>query len=400
MSTLLDWQTELDALVEERFDDLVQVRRHLHQHPEPSGQEVETSRFLQAYLRDRGLTPQLGPDGRGLIVDGGSGDASRVGLRADIDALLIQDQKQIEYRSTRSGVMHACGHDAHAAIVVGAVEALHLLQQRGQLPWNVAWRGVFQPSEETATGAEEMIAAGAIAGIDAIFATHVDTTLAVGSIGLRSGALTANCDMMRFSLRGRGGHAARPHESIDPIVAAANLIHAIYLFVPRATDSQDAVVATIGQVVGGDNPNVIPDHIELRGTLRTLDHRVREATMEHIRQLARGVAEASGTMIDVDFDVGVNSVVNDSALTDMVQEAAIQQLGSAGVYTIPRPSMGSEDFAQYLAHCPGVMFRVGCRSDDVGLFGLHTPHFDIDERAIAVGAKLLARSAILWSKGP
>ncbi len=392
------WQAELDQAVDRRFEQVVTVRRHLHAHPEPSGEEQETSFYLYQLLVDEGLAVQMGPEGRGVTAEASNGaPAARFALRADLDALRIHDQKLVPYRSQVDGMNHACGHDAHAATVLGAVLAIHDLAERGVLAWPVPWRAIFQPSEETATGACEMIEAGALQGIETILALHMDPTREVGEIGVRRGVLTANCDAMRLVIQGRGGHAARPHESNDPIAAAAQLISTLYLFVPRATDSQEAVVVSIGQILGGDNPNVIPECVELRGTLRTLDREVRARTIDHIRQLARGIEEASGTRIKVHFDVGVGAIHSDPHLLQLVTQAASDVVGAEGVQAIPRPSMGSEDFASYLEHIPGVMFRLGCASDRVGNSGLHTPTFDVDDEALRVGAKILARTAIMWS---
>jgi amidohydrolase len=238
-----------------------------------------------------------------------------------------------------------------------------------------------------------MIGAGALEGVAAIIALHVDPTRPAGKVAVRPGALTANCDAMQLVISGLGGHAARPHESKDPIAAAAQLISTLYQFVPRATDSHDAVVVTIGQIHGGENPNVIPESVELAGTLRTLDQRVREATIAHIRQLARGIGEVSGTSISVTFDVGVASVKNDPAITRQFCDAAIEVVGEENLEEILRPSMGSEDFAVYLDEVQGAMFRLGCGMASGG-GPLHTPKFDVDERALAIGAKILARTAV------
>ena len=393
-----DWANQLDGAIEHRFEEMVALRRHLHAHPEPSGQEHETSLYLYQLLSDRGFDVQMGPEGRGVIADPvGQRDQTRIALRADIDALRIQDQKDVPYRSQQPGVMHACGHDAHTATVYGAMLGLRDATAAGNLPWPVYSRAIFQPAEETAIGALQMIEAGALQGIEAILATHVDPTRQVGRIGIRAGVLTANCDSMRLVIRGRGGHAARPHESNDPIAAAAQLISTLYLFVPRATDSQDAVVVTIGQVDGGDNPNVIPEKVELKGTLRTLGTSVRDRTKEHIHQLARGIEEISGTKIDVEFDVSTRSVENDKHLTELICRAKDEVLGRDHRETIPRPSMGSEDFASYLNLVPGAMFRVGCVSGVSTGSDLHTPTFDIDEEALKIGAKILARTAVMWS---
>jgi len=393
------WQNELDAAIDRRTEQMVQVRRHLHIHPEPSGCEHDTSLYIYRLLDAQGIDIRMGPEGRGVIADGPAlAGGRRIALRADIDALRIEDQKQVDYRSQVPGVMHACGHDAHTATVLGAVLALDDLAGAGALPWPVRWRGVFQPAEETSLGANEMIAAGALLDVDAILSCHMDPSRAVGRIGLRIGALTSSCDDLRIEIVGRGGHAARPYESRDPIAAAAQLISSIYLFIPRATDSFEAVVVTIGQVIAGHNPNVIPERVELLGTIRTLAATARQQTIDHLRQLARGVAEASGTTIDVHVDRGPPSVMNDPAMVALFRQAGAEVLGADHVEEIPRPSMGSEDFAFYLIHTPGAMFRLGCASTERGGSPLHSPTFDIDERALVYGAKILARSAVLWSQ--
>jgi amidohydrolase len=403
MSIATQWQEQLDAAVDRRFEEMVSIRRHLHSHPELSGQEHETSLFLYQQLDADGHSVELGPEGRGVVADPKQTSSSqtetrRICIRADIDALAIQDEKNAPYASQVPSVMHACGHDAHTATVLSAIRTLAELEVSGDLPWPVCWRAVFQPSEETCEGAHAMVRLGVLKGVDAIIATHMDPTQSIGKIGVRPGVLTANGDMIVFTIYGRGGHAARPHETIDPIAVAAQLISSLYLFVPRTTDSLDAVVITIGQILGGDNPNVIPEKVQLKGTLRTLSRLVRERTLDYIRQLARGVGESTGTKIDVEFSVGVHSVQNDLQLTDLFRTSAAEVLGVDGVEEIPRPSMGGEDFSAYLDHVPGAMFRLGCASPGVESTPLHTPRFDIDEKALAIGAKVLARTAVLWSR--
>jgi amidohydrolase len=243
-----------------------------------------------------------------------------------------------------------------------------------------------------------MVAAGAIAGLAAMFSMHMDPSRAVGRIGVRPGVFTANCDSLHITVHGRGGHAARPHDTIDPIAAAAQLIGALYAHVPRAIDSQDAVVVTIGQIAGGQNDNVIPDRVDLGGTLRTLDSRVRQRALEQIERIAQGIAAISGTKIEVLVVGGIMSVVNDAHVTDLVRQAGTAVLGEEQIDEIPRPSMGSEDFAAYLDHVPGSMFRLGCASATAGNSALHTPTFDVDERALTIGAKILAHAAILRSQ--
>ncbi len=390
--------TELDHIIDEIFPAMVKLRRRLHAHPEPSGAEQETSLHVYQLLQDAGYRVRMGPDGCGVLADEpAAAPASRcLAIRADMDALRIHDQKTCEYRSQRPGVMHACGHDGHTATVYGALLALRRLYDQGVLPQPLHVRGLFQPAEETCTGALAMIDVGAMEGVDAILATHMDPSRPVGTIGLRRGVLTANCDEVRLSVRGRGGHAARPHEASDPIAAAANLINALYQFLPRVTDSQDAVVVTVGCVQGGNNPNVIPEQVELAGTVRTLGDPVRKRTFEHIQRLADGVQRTAGVQIDVEFGKSAKAVRNDSDLIDLLDRAASGVVGQEGVQWIGRPSMGSEDFAFYLESAPGAMFRLGSASPSAGDAPLHTPRFDIDEEALRIGARILARAAIFW----
>jgi amidohydrolase len=394
------WQHELNRRIDGRYRQMVEIRRRLHMYPEVSGDERQTSLYLYQLFGDEGFHVRMGPDGRGALVDfpkapdqTGQG---RIALRADIDALRIHDAKEVEYRSRHDGVMHACGHDAHTAIAVGALCSLKDLQSAGRLPWEIRLRGIFQPSEETCLGAMEMIRVGALDGVDAILAAHMDPARRLGRIGLRAGVFTASSDQVQANIVGRGGHAARPHEASDPIAAAAQLINALYLFVPRATDSQDAVVITIGQLIGGDNANVIPEEVTLRGTIRTLEPDVRDETFDHIRRLATGIGQTTDTKIQVRFEQSAHSIDNDTRLIELLVRSATEILGTQGIERIPRPSMGSEDFAFYAEKTPGAMFRLGCTSDQTGGFPLHSPTFDIDEEALRVGARILARTVVYW----
>jgi len=395
----LDWRYLLDKTVDELSERIIALRRHLHAHPEPSGEELKTSLYLYQLFSEMQLPVRMGPEGCGVIVDSRcQGMPRRIALRADIDALRIEDQKQVPYRSTVPGVMHACGHDAHTAIVFGALAVLSQMEIADALPWPVAWRGIFQPAEETSRGARAMVAAGALTEVDAVLSLHVDPTRRVGTVGIRSGVFTASCDAMRIVVNGRGGHSARPHESTDPIAAAAQLISTFYQYIPRATDSQDAVVVSFGQIHGGQNANVIPEQVVLEGTVRTLDRKVRDKTLAQIRVLASGIEQVTGTKLEVCFERSTPSVYNDEVLTKLVAEVMVQLLGAENVVVLPRPSMGSEDFAIYLEHLPGTMFRLGAAGDDGPMPGLHTPTFDIDERCLAIGAKILACSVLQWAK--
>lgn len=395
----MSWQQQLDATVDAHVGDMVALRRHMHMHPEPSGEELQSSLHLYRLFSDAGLAVRMGPEGCGVMVDSRASNSSRrMAVRADIDALRIQDEKQVSYHSQVPHVMHACGHDVHTASVFGALSSLDRLEQAGQLPWPVAWRGVFQPAEETSDGAASMIRAGAMENVDAIIALHVDPTRPAGSIGLRPGVFTASCDMMLVRIHGRGGHSARPHESVDPIAAAAQLVSTLYQFIPRSTDSQDAVVVSFGQIHGGLNANVIPEEVVLEGTVRTLNRQVRARTIDNIRRLAAGIESVTGTKLDIVFDAGIGSVDNDPSITRIVEHVARELLGEDRVTHMPRPSMGGEDFAAYLEHAPGSMFRLGCAGNHGSWPGLHTPTFDVDESCLAVGAKILARTVLEWAR--
>ncbi|MEM9660018.1 MAG: amidohydrolase, partial [Planctomycetota bacterium] len=282
----------------------------------------------------------------------------------------------------------------HAAMAYGASITLKRLEDCGKSPWPLAWRTIFQPAEETATGARRMIDAGALEDVGSIYALHVEPTRPTGEIGIRAGALTAHCDSVRIDVHGQGGHGARPHESKDPIAAAAHIISTLYQFVPRATDSMDAVVLTIGCVRGGQNPNVIPERVQLTGTLRTLEAGVRLKTIEHIHQLARGVGEITDTHIEVAFEASIPSVYNAPAAVKTLEDAAVGVVGRERLRKVPRPSMGSEDFACYLEQRPGAMFRLGVAGDMSQITPLHTPRFDIDEAALQIGVRVLAGAVV------
>ena len=284
---------EIARIVDDASDSLRAVRRHLHRHPEPSRQEFETVRYLARYLTEAGVPVREVLGGRGLIAGpASSGDGPIFAIRGDIDALRIQDEKDVPYRSARDGVMHACGHDAHATMALGAAIALHRLADR--LPHAASWRAIFQPAEEVGEGAAEMVDAGAVEGVDAILALHVDPERAVGCVGVRAGVLTAFCQEVHVIVRGSGGHSARPHLTIDPIAAAASLVTTVYQHIPRSVDSREAVVVSFGSISGGSNPNVIPERVTLSGTLRTLGRKTAASVRDRLLRIARGVSEAAG----------------------------------------------------------------------------------------------------------
>lgn len=389
-----DWRAVLDKTVDGLEEDLRAVRRHLHSYPEPSGEEYKTTAYLAERLKAEGIEAKIVESRRGVIAGPREAEGQRlVAMRADTDALRIQDEKTVDYRSKRDGFMHACGHDAHSTMVLGAALALH--RCRDGLPWDVPWRAVFQPAEESAVGAEEMVKQGAVDGVAAIIALHVDPELPVGRVATKTGPLTAFCEEMHVNIRGRGGHAARPHHTVDSIATAIQLVNSIYQFIPRSIDSREPVVVSFGMIEGGDNANVIPERVCLSGTIRTVSRVASAHVKERIRKIAHGLAEASGASIDVVFVRGPDAVVNDPTVTGVCVTAATELLGTENVETLRLPSMGGEDFSGYLSRTVGCMLRLGVRTDGVQAPFLHSARFDIDERALVIGAKLLARSLVL-----
>jgi amidohydrolase len=282
-----------------------------------------------------------------------------IAFRADIDDLRIHDAKTVPYRSTRDDVMHACGHDAHAAMALGA--ALILWQCRDTLPLGLVWRAIFQPSEEVGEGASEMIAAGAMSNVQAVIALHVDPGRAAGRLGYRRGVLTAYCQELHVEILGQGGHAARPHQSVDPIGIAVQFVTSVYQFLPRSIDSRDPIVATFGSIQGGTNPNIIPERVLPKGTIRTLSAAAAARVNERIRQIAWGLAEAGGGTIRVEFHRGTDAEVNDPDVTRTCARAAGEIVGQANLDEIALPSMGGEDFSAYLKHAPGCLLRLATR---------------------------------------
>jgi amidohydrolase len=400
------WETRYDAQIVELEPRLIAMRRHLHAHPEASGEEFETSRYIAEQLREAGVPVRVGRDGLGVIADVTIGrpadDQPLIAIRADIDALRMPDEKTVEYRSQHPDLNHACGHDAHTGIVLGAALASMGVQREvlGDMPDSgVRLRLIFQPAEETSEGAVWMVEQGALEGVDSILALHVDPERPVGQVGIRYGVLTANCDEVDITVEGSGGHAARPHHAVDPILASAHLVSALYQFLPRAVDSRNPSVFTIGQVTGGYAPNVIPPRVELRGTLRTTDRHSRDTLRRRIAEIVAGVEQTGGTTIGVTFHSALGAVDNHPRISAALEEAARRIVGPENIQLIDRPSMGGEDFAVYLEHVPGAMLRLGCAPPGGACPFLHSTVFDLDERAIALGTRILIRAALLLSIG-
>ncbi len=400
---VIPYELLIDRMADEKKAAWIENRRALHAHPEPSGQEHKTTAFICEQLSRLGIQPRIPQRGVGVIADltigSPSSDSPRIAVRADIDALRMQDRKSVSYASTCTGISHSCGHDAHTTVALAVAELLSGLPDR--LPESEApsarLRFIFQAAEETAEGAAWMVEDGALEDVSAILGLHVDPTIAVGKVGIRYGVLTAQVDEVLITVDGKGGHAARPQHTTDPLATAATLVSSLYQTIPRRTDALYPTVFTMGSIHGGTASNVIPDHIEISGTLRSTDRANRHAVMETIRRICDGLGAATGNAIDVVFRNPLGSVVNDVTVTSAYEASAIQVLGGENLVLIEKPSMGGEDFAVYLDHVRGSQFRLGCAGAKGDWPMLHSPVFDVDEKAIAIGARIITRAALLLS---
>jgi len=386
----------LDKYLEEAEPKLIAFRRHIHQHPDLSGKEANTARFISQVLAGAAIPHRLAANGCGIIseiIRSPDPAAPVIALRADIDALPIEEETDIPFRSNNPGVMHACGHDAHAAMLLATALAL---KQENNLPFS--WRAIFQPSEEEGQGAQQLIEEGALENVDGILALHVDPTRQIGKAGITPGPRTAFCRDFAIEVRGRGGHAARPYATIDPIAAAAHLVTLIYQALPRNSDAREPMVVTVGMIQGGHTSNVIPDLVTLKGTIRALRREVAIEASSTLERLSEATTQAFKADIKVEFRNLLNGMVNDELTTRSCAEAACELLGPENVFSNDPPSLGGEDFADYVAKVPGCMLTLGVGFPGRKVTPLHTATFEPNEAGLLVGPKLLARCLLRWSK--
>ncbi|OIQ03050.1 MAG: N-acyl-L-amino acid amidohydrolase [Zetaproteobacteria bacterium CG2_30_59_37] len=383
---------DVDAVLPEA----VRIRRFLHQHPELSGSEANTSQLVASACRDMGLEVREGIAGHGVLatlcVDT---KLPWIALRGDMDALPIQDGKQQAYASRIASVSHACGHDAHTAILLGAASVLSKLRE--SVSTNVAF--VFQPAEETCVGAAGMLREQLFGDIrpQRIYALHVSPYLPAGSIGLREGAMCAAADMFDVELHGRGGHAARPHECIDVVLLASQVIQALHQIVGRRVNPLHPAVLTIGQIHGGHAANVIPDHISFSGTFRSLHPDAHEEIRSRMDHIIRQTAEAWGATARFTLRHATPVLTNDAKLLARARSTFSTLLPDAPLIDIEEPSMGGEDFAEFLRDIPGCLFRLGTGGSPETRYPLHHPNFDIEESAMRSGIAALV--ALVLDKG-
>ncbi len=385
---------------EQLSERMIAWRRHLHQHPELGFQERETAAFVVETLRPLGLTIREGVGKTGVVAELGSPDREGpiVAVRADMDALPIAEQSGVSYCSQRPGVMHACGHDAHVAMALGAAHLLHAHARERGLPGRI--RFLFQPCEETEdgeqkSGAQRMVEDGAMEGVVAVVGQHVEPMTPVGRILLASGPIAAAPDNFHITITGHGTHAASPQRGVDPIWLSAQVLSAIYGLRGRATSPTASAVITVGQIHGGTTENVIPPQVTLSGTIRTFDAETRRRLHEGLTQ-ACGIARTLGGDYSLTISTGCPALVNDERVTALIREVAEGLIGPERIGR-DEPQCGAEDFAVLASAAPGGFWQLGVGSDrdEAGeRYDCHDPRFVLDERALPLGAAMLAASAL------
>lgn len=388
--------TRIKDLAEALKPRLIEIRRHLHSHPELSGQEHQTAAYVAGVLSSCGIVVQESVGKTGVIGElVGRTDDRLVAIRTDMDALPITEGTNLQFASRKPGIMHACGHDVHTTVGLGT--AMVLSQLGEVLPGNI--RFIFQPAEEIAQGASWMVKDGVMNDVSAIFSLHVFPSIPAGSVGIRYGALTAAADDLEIIIMGESGHGARPHEAVDAIWIASQVITTLQQAISRTQNPLRPMVLTIGQISGGRAPNVIADQVRLAGTVRSLHPETHANLPAWIEKIVANVCNSYGARYEINYRRGVPSVQNDLALTQLLEASAKEAWGSDRVQILPEPSMGAEDFSVYLEQAPGTMFRLGVGFREKLNYPLHHPLFEVDESAIVTGVVTLAYSIYqYWQK--
>ena len=377
---------KIKQLSEQYFQEIVEIRRHLHQHPELSFQEFETSKFIQQTLTDWGIEFKSGYVNTGIValVKGKNPEKKIIALRADIDALPIQEENDLPFSSQNKGVMHACGHDVHTASLLGAIKILNELKNE----FEGTVKCIFQPAEEVLPGgASLMIKEGVLENPKPmhIFGQHVYPELEAGKVGFKKGQYMASTDEIYLTIKGKGGHAALPFKLKDPVLATAQILVALQQVVSRCAKPNIPSVLSFGKVIANGATNIIPNEVYVEGTFRTFDETWRKQAHNHIREIAENTAKAMGVVCDVNIEVGYPFLVNDDDTTEKCIVAAKEFLGADNVVDLEL-RMTAEDFAYYSQIIPACFYRLGT-SDSTGL---HTPTFMVDEEALKTGMGLMA----------
>lgn len=371
---------------------LVEVRRHLHANPELSYKETKTSAYIAERLKEMGVSFREGVGGYGIVAEIGTGQ-KLIALRGDMDALPIQEENEVEYASKNPGVMHACGHDVHTTCMLGVAKLLKAYESE----LNGTIRILFQPAEERLPGgASLMIKDGALKNpdVELIFGQHVFPDMEVGNVGFKGGMYMASADEIHLTVHGKGGHAALPNKAVDPILVSAQLITAIQQMVSRRAKPDIPTVVTIGKMMANGATNIIPDKVEMEGTIRTVDETWRYELHGHIETLVHGMCESMGATADLDIRKGYPCLVNDESLTAWSKAKAVELLGTEQVHDLPI-RMTAEDFAYFAQEIPACFYRLGTSNKEKNLGApLHTSRFDVDEDSLVIGTALITTLAI------
>ncbi|MET3287716.1 UNVERIFIED_CONTAM: amidohydrolase [Brevibacillus sp. OAP136] len=390
MSSLL---SQLKEHIHDMEAQMVEWRRHFHQYPELSFHEVKTPAMIADILRGLELDEvRTGVGGRGVVgVLRGGKPGKTVAIRADFDALPIQDLKDVPYKSKIPGVMHACGHDAHTATLLGLASVL--AGHRAEIPGTIVF--VFQHAEEELPGgAKQMVEDGALDGVDAIFGAHLWSSAPVGEVWIGSGPVMANADDFTINIQGKGGHGAIPQQTVDSIVIGSQIVMHLQTIASRNVSPLDSVVVTVGTFTAGDNFNVIADTCRMTGTARSFSAEVRDRAEERIQEIVEGTARMMGGSATVEYTRGYPAVINTEAEAEIVRQSAVEAVGEAAVKTV-EPTMGGEDFSYYLQEVPGAFVFIGAGNPEKGAaYPHHHPRFDIDERSMVISAEVLGKSAL------
>jgi len=381
-----------NARLNQFLPELIDLRRHLHAHPELSGSEHQTAALIAGELRKYGWRVREGIGRTGVLAELGPTDGPIVGLRVDMDALPVEEKTGLDFASLREGLMHACGHDLHASIGLGVAR---LLVDHPDLKTGV--RLLFQPAEEIAEGARWMRSDGATKDLTALFGVHVFPELPVGKIGVRSGSLTAAAGELQVEVLGEGGHGAKPHQSIDAIWIAGKVISGLQESISRRLDALHPVVISFGRIEGGKAFNVIADRVKLLGTVRCLDEELHKTLPNWIEKIVQSICSSYGAKALVKYRCIAPIVYNDPKLTNMLESVACSLLGEENVIRLDHPSLGAEDFAELLQGVPGTMFRLGVAGDE-DCAPLHNGYFAPDERSLIVGIEVILETLLTWMK--
>ena len=384
---------KLFSTIDEINERVIAIRQDLHAHPELSGHEEHTKYLVKGILEVNGYEIKESDRHFGLIADLKVDENTKtIAIRADMDALPIEEQTGKPYASREKGIMHACGHDSHTAIALGV--AIAVATHKEELPGNI--RFIFQPSEESMEGGStEMIEEGALEGVDGILGLHAYPYLNSGEIGYKYGVMMASADIFTIEIFGKSAHGARPHEGVDAILVTSMIVNSLNHIVSRMIDPLHPAVISLGTISGGTASNIICDHVLLKGTVRTINEEVRNNIPQMMESSIEGISRSMGAKYKFDYEFGQPELINHKEIVDIVVEEAKNIIGEAQTIDLLDPVMGGEDFAQYLKNIPGAFFRLGtCNKEKQTCVPQHNSRFDVDDDALQVGMKIMGASAL------